>query len=408
MKIALVTPYDFPYPGGVTEHISALDHHFRALGHDTRIIAASTTDEDVLDEHVIKVSGAVSPISFSGSKARVTLAPAVYRRVKQILKQEHFDIVHVHEPTVPILSLVVLRHSHALNVGTFHAYRESNVLYEYMRPLVQRVINRLNGRIFVSDVVREYINRYFPGEFTIIPNGIDCARFAAPNLAPIERFNDGRPNILFVGRMEKRKGFRHLIRAFQSIKQTVPDARLIVCGAFNDNEKAPFIRYARATRLRSVHFVGYVAPEDLPRYYRTATLFCAPSTGFESFGIILLEAMAAGTPIVASDIAGYRQVVETGCDGLLVPPEDEPALARGIIDLLRNPQRRAEMSECGKRKAAQFDWSIIAHRVLDYYSQLLAAQRNPVKKKSSGARRQLARVQRLFRLRGRTRGAEPG
>ncbi len=408
MKIALVSPYDYPYPGGVTEHITALDKHFRALGHDTRIIAASTTDEDVLDEHVIKVSGAVSPISFSGSKARVTLAPAVYRRVKQILKQEQFDIVHVHEPTVPILSLVVLRHSHALNVGTFHAYRESNVLYEYMRPLVQRVINRLNGRIFVSDVVREYINRYFPGEFTIIPNGIDCGRFAAPNLAPIERFNDGRPNLLFVGRMEKRKGFRHLMRAFPFIKQAIPDARLIVCGAFSDKDKAPFIRYARATRLRSVHFVGYVAPEDLPRYYRTATLFCAPSTGFESFGIILLEAMAAGTPIVASDIAGYRQVVESGCDGLLVPPEDEQALARGIIDLLGDPQRRAEMSECGKRKAAQFDWSIIAHRVLEYYGELIAAQRSPAKKKSSGARRQLARVQRLFRLRGRTRGAEPG
>ena len=398
MKIALVSPYDYPYPGGVTEHIAALDQHFRALGHDTRIIAASTTDEEVLSDRVIKVSGAVAPISFSGSKARVTLSPQVYRRVKQILKQEKFDVVHVHEPTVPILSLVVLRHSHALNVGTFHAYRESNVLYASMRPLVQRVINRLDGRIFVSDAVREYITRYFPGDYIIIPNGIDCARFAAPDLRPIEQFNDGRPNILFVGRMEKRKGFRHLVRAFPHVKESIPDARLIVCGAFSDKEKAPFIRYARAVKLRSVHFVGYVSPEELPRYYRTATVFCAPSTGFESFGIILLEAMAAGVPIVASDIAGYRQVVEHGCEGLLVPPADEHALAHALVDLLREPERRAEMRECGKRKAAQYDWSIIAQRVLEYYSALIRTQEISRKVKSSTTKRRIARVRNLLTL----------
>ena len=129
MKIALVSPYDYPYPGGVTEHIAALDQHFRALGHATRIIAASSTDAGVLGDHVIKVSGAVSPIPFSGSTARITPSPLVYRRVKQILQQEKFDVVHVHEPSVPVLSLAVLRHSHALNVGTFHAYRESNPVY---------------------------------------------------------------------------------------------------------------------------------------------------------------------------------------------------------------------------------------------------------------------------------------
>ena len=190
MKIALVSPYDYPYPGGVTEHINALDAHFRAMGHDTRIIAVSTTDEDVLDNHVIKVSGAVSPMPFSGSKARITLSPAVYRRVKKILQAEQFDVVQVHEPTVPMLSVAVLRHSHAINVGTFHAYRESNALYEYMRPIVQSIVDRLNGRICVSDVVRDYITQYFPGEYTIIPNGIDCSRFAAPDIQPIEQYND--------------------------------------------------------------------------------------------------------------------------------------------------------------------------------------------------------------------------
>ncbi len=396
MKIALVSPYDYPYPGGVTEHIAALDQRFRALGHDTRIIVASSEDDEVLSDHVIKVSGAVSAVPFSGSTARITFSPQVYRRVKQILKQEKFDIVHVHEPGVPILSLAVLRHSHAVNVGTFHAYRESNAVFEYAHALVKRVFNRLDGRIFVSTAVRDYITRYFPGAFTIIPNGIDCARFCSPDIKPIEKFDDGRPNILFVGRMEKRKGFRFLMRAYPHIKKAIPAARLIIVGAFTDKDKKPFVRYARALKLRGVHFVGYVSPEELPRYYRTATVFCAPSTGFESFGIILLEAMAAGVPIVASAITGYRAVIETSVDGVLVPPEDEQALAHALIDLLNDPERRAKLCAAGKAKAAEYDWDLIARRVLAYYEELIAAQPAPVP--SSVGKHRTVRVRHLFRL----------
>ena len=398
MKIALVSPYDYPYSGGVNEHITALDQHFRALGHDTRIIAASSADENGLCDHVIKVSGAIVPISFSGSTARIAYEPAEYRRVKEILKRENFDVVHVHEPAVPMLSLAVLRHSHAINVGTFHAYREKNMLYDVGKQLLKRAFNRLDGRIFVSDAVREYVTRYFPGEYTLIPNGIDCARFSAPSIAPIEKFDDGRPNILYVGRMDKRKGFRYLMRAFPHIKRAVPNARLIVVGAFTDKEKTPFVRYTRALRLRSVHFVGPVSRENLPRYYRTATVFCAPSTGFESFGVILLEAMATGVPIVASDIAGYRSVVENHVEGLLVPPKDEQAIARAVIELLCDPTRRAAMGAAGKCKAAQHDWDLIAQRVLAYYDQLIAARRaRPTSARSTGKRR-IARVRQMLHL----------
>ncbi len=394
MKIALVTPYDYPYPGGVTEHITALNRHFRALGHDTRILAASSTDEDVLSDHVIKVSGAVSPVSFSGSKARITLSPPVYQRVKKILKDQDFDVVHVHEPSVPMLSLAVLRHSHAVNVGTFHAYRESNAVYEYARPLVKRILGRLDGRIFVSEPVREYITHYFPGDHVVIPNGIECTRFASRDIKPIERFDDGRPSILFVGRLDTRKGFRHLLRAYAYIKQAVADVRLIVVGGYGDEDKNPYVRFARAHRLRGIHFVGYAEPEELPRYYRTATVFCAPSTGFESFGIVLLEAMAAGLPIVASNIAGYRTVLEDCAEGYLVPPGDEQAIARSVIALLQDPERREHMSACGTRKAARYDWSIIAQRVLDYYTVLLgarslAAHRPPGKRRMTRVRRLL-------------------
>jgi phosphatidyl-myo-inositol alpha-mannosyltransferase len=391
MKIALVTPYDYPFPGGVTEHIMYLDREFRARGHDTRIIAASTEDQDALGTNVIKVSGAVAPIPFSGSTARITLSPRVYRRVKKILATEKFDIVHVHEPGVPLLCLTVLRHSHAVNVGTFHAYRETNALYEYGRPLAARVFGRLDGRIVVSSVVRDYVAGYFPGDYRVIPNGIDFARFASPNVMPIARFDDGRPNLLFVGRMEERKGFRHLMRAYPMIKAAIPDARLLVVGAFGDEDKASFVRAARTRRMRGIHFVGWVSREDLPSYYRTASVFCAPSTGFESFGIVLLEAMAAGLPIVASNIAGYRQVLTDGVEGRLVTPGDEQSLADAIVELLKDPSLRSRMARRGRSTAEGYDWPIIANRVLDYYDELILS-RLPRPARPSLRRRALKRL----------------
>jgi phosphatidylinositol alpha-mannosyltransferase len=391
MKIALVTPYDYPYPGGVTEHIMQLDREFRRRGYDTRIIAASSQDMEPLDDHVIKVSGAVRTFPFSGSNVRVTIAPQVYNRVKKILEQEKFDIVHAHEPAAPPLCPIVLRHSHTINVGTFHAYRETNTMYQMARPLLRRVYNKLDGRIFVSQAVRDFTLAQFPGDYRIIPNGIDYQRFANPDLEPIKRFDDGRPNILFVGRLDKRKGFRYLIQAFPFIKQVLPDARLIVVGAYDNEDKAPFIRYARAQRLRSVHFVGYVSRDMLPRYYRTAHLFCAPSTGFESFGIVLLEAMAAGLPIVASDIAGYRLVLTQDQQGLLVPPEDSRALAQAAIALLTAPQTRRRMGEQGRFTAAQYDWSHIADHVLAYYHDLQIARRE-IAKRASFSRRVWRRI----------------
>ncbi len=382
MKIALVTPYDYPFPGGVTEHIMQLDREFRRRGYDTRILAASSQDHEPLQDNVIKVSGAVSKFPFSGSNVRLTISPQVYQRVKRILKQEKFDIVHAHEPAAPLLCPIVLRHSHAVNVGTFHAYRETNTVYQMARPLLRPVYNKLDGRIFVSEAVRDFTLAQFPGDFRIIPNGIDFQRFANPNLRPIERFNDGRPNLLFVGRLDKRKGFRHLVRAFPYIKREIPDARLIVVGAFDDKDKAPFIRYARTHRLRGIHFVGYVSRELLPRYYRTAHLFCAPSTGFESFGIVLLEAMAAGLPIVASDIAGYRQVLTDGKEGRLVSPEDPEALARAAVALLSKPDLRRQMAVQGRLTAAQYDWTHIADQILSYYQDLSLMRREVVKKLS--------------------------
>jgi phosphatidyl-myo-inositol alpha-mannosyltransferase len=379
MKIALVTPYDYPFPGGVTEHILQLDCEFRRRGHDTRIIAASSTDE-TLDENVIKVSGAVSSFPFSGSNVRVTFSPQVYQRIKKILKREKFDVVHAHEPAAPPLCPIVLHHSSAVNVGTFHAYRETNTAYQITRPLLTPLYNKLNGRIFVSEAVRDFTLAQFAGDYRVIPNGIDIQRFASPNIKPIERFDDGRPNILYVGRLDKRKGFEYLLRAFPHIKEKFPDARLLVVGAFDDQEKERFVRYARKYRLKSVHFVGFVSRQELPRYYRTATLFCAPSTGFESFGIVLLEAMAAGVPIVASDITGYRQVLTHQREGTLVPPYEPEAIARACTALLNDPRTCQRMGAAGRVTAERYDWKHIADAVLAYYDELMLAHKTAAKR----------------------------
>ncbi|MGQ9681381.1 MAG: glycosyltransferase family 4 protein [Anaerolineae bacterium] len=370
MKIALVTPYDYPYPGGVTEHISSLDRIFRQWGHEVWVLAASSRDEDELDHNVLKVSGVV-PLPSSGSVARISLSPRVYRRVKGILKELAVDIVHLHEPMMPVLPLVVLRHSRAVNVGTFHAFREtSNPGYEYGKHLLQPFFDRLAARIAVSEAARDAVARYFPGEYAVIPNGVDYERFAAAEALPF--YNDGRPTILFMGRLEKRKGFEYLLDAFARVRHHIPNARLIVAGAFSKEDKEPFVTQARREGIRGVHFVGYVPETEKPRYFRSCDVFCAPSLGYESFGIVLLEAMATGRPIVASNIPGYRSVLTNGCEGLLIEPADPLALAEALIRLLRDPELRQRMGERGRNTAAGLAWPNVARRVLDVYESALA------------------------------------
>ncbi len=371
MRIALVTPYDYPYPGGVTTHIANLDRVLRQWGHDVWVLAPSSKDEDELDDNVLKVAGGVFPLQASGSVARISLSPRLYRRVKTILQDKRFDIVHLHEPLMPALPLVVLRHSQTVNVGTFHAYRETaHPGYVAGRHLLQPFFDRLDARIAVSEAARDAVYRYFPGDYAIIPNGIDYERFSRP-AEPLARYSDGRPTVLFVGRLEKRKGFEYLLEAFGRVRLAVPDARLLVAGAFSREDKEPFVRQARRDGIRGVHFIGYVPEEEKPRYFRSCDVFCAPSLGFESFGFVLLEAMAAGRPVVASNIPGYRGVLADGREGLLVGPGDAEALASALICLLRDGDLRARMGAQGQETACGFAWDKVAGRVLELYNELL-------------------------------------
>ncbi len=370
LKIAMVAPYEYPYPGGVTAHISHLSETLQKHGHEVHIIAPCTEDADLAD-NVIPATTHIVRFPFAGSKARISLSPRVYNRVKPILEKHRFDVIHLQEPLTPTLPWAVLLHSTSVNVGTFHAYRETSLAYATWRILLERFADKLHGRIAVSEVARDFAAQYFPGDYRVIPNGINPEEFSNPDIEPVERFNDGRPNILFVGRLEKRKGFEHLLGAYEALKSHIPEARLIVVGAFDKEDKEPYVKHARERGIRDVRFVGYVPSEHLPRYYKTCAVCCTPSTGAESFGIVLLEAMASGKPIVATNIPGYRSVLQDGVQGLLVAPEDEAALAAALERILLNPEMARKMGEAGLRRAQEFSWDKVTAQVVEYYRELL-------------------------------------
>jgi len=372
MKIALVSPYDFAYPGGVTNHISYLEHHFTRMGHEVKIIAPASKAVSDFGDRFIPI-GKPRPIPVSGSIARITISPWLSSRIKSVLNQEEFDIIHLHEPLMPMLCTTVLRLSHTPCIGTFHA-SGARAWYNYGSPIAKLFLNKwfrkLDGKIAVSELAKDCICRHFPGYYNIIPNGIDLEHFS-PDIPPIDEFCDGKLNILFVGRLEKRKGLNYLLKAYKQVKQEIPNSRLIAVGPGTRLRKK-YKKQVKQSGLRDVVFVGYVSYDELPRYYKMADIFCAPATGWESFGIILLEAMAVGKPIVASNVEGYASLITDGVEGLLVPPRDDKELAQSLISLLSDESLRQEMGAKGKLKAREYAWEDIAQRVLDYYARVLS------------------------------------
>jgi phosphatidyl-myo-inositol alpha-mannosyltransferase len=395
MKLALVSPYDFAYPGGVTEHVAHLAEQFLAHGHQVHIVAPSSGDEAEpiasVDAPVHRIGRVVS-IPANGSVARITLSLRSYLQAKRLLQEQQFELIHLHEPMMPALPLTVLRHSSAVNIGTFHAFRVTPLTYFYSKPILRPFFRKLHGHIAVSNAARDFVGEYFPSDYRVIPNGIDFPRFfrrypSLPELA------DDRPTVLFVGRLEKRKGLRFLLRAWPMVLERVPDARLVVVGRGRPLEGYRRFAARQGWSASDVVFAGYVPAEDLPRYYQACDVFCAPNTGQESFGIVLLEAMAAGAPIVASDIPGYRDVVAHGEQGLLVERQNSGAIADALCRLLANPELRASMRRVGQEKARAYDWPRVASQVLDYYEEVL--ERREAEPWVKPQRARFARVRRV-------------
>lgn len=374
MKIALVSPYDFAYPGGVAEHVRHLATEFRKLGHEVHILAPSSAEPAGPDsEPFLHRFGRVVRIPANGSVARIELSLRPYPQVKRLLREEPFDVIHLHEPLMPALPPTVLQHSKTTNIGTFHAYNRSNLTYFYAKLVAQPFFNKLHGLIAVSRPARDFVAEYFAGDYRIIPNGVDFDRFAGP-VEPLPELSDGRLNVLFVGRLEKRKGLKHLLRAWPYVRRQFKTARLIVVG--EGRPRKGYERFVAKHGWDEVLFTGYVPDEELARYFHSCHIFCAPSTGQESFGIVLLEAMAAGRPIVASRIPGYEEVVADEVEGILVEPKREADLATALVRLLADGAARRRMGRAGRRKAARYRWDKVAAQVLDYYDEVLTRRRD--------------------------------
>ena len=371
MKIALVSPYDFAYPGGVCNHIANLEEQLTGVGHEVKIIAPASKAISSLGERLIPI-GKPRPVPVSGSVARITLSPWLSSRIEAVLKREKFEIAHLHEPLMPMLCTTVLRLSETPTVGTFHA-SGGKPWYNFGTPIGKLILKKwfrkLDYKIAVSNPAMEFINKYFPDKYDIIPNGVDTNHFR-PDVEPLEEYLDGKLNIVFIGRLEKRKGLDYLLEAYRQVKQVIPESRLIVVGPGIRLRKKYERRVAR-NGIKDVTFVGFASYDDLPRYYKTADIVCCPATGWESFGIVLIEAMAVGTPVVASDISGYASVLTHEDEGLLVPPKSVSKLTEALLTLANDRAMRQRMGQHGIVSARQYSWQSVAKRVLDCYRKAL-------------------------------------
>jgi len=362
VKIGLVSPYVYPLPGGVTQHVRYLYENLRLRGHDVRILTSSHGLQRASEGDVIRLGKGFS-VPANGSVGTITLSPRYISQVQDVLERERFDVLHFHEPFVPFLSLVLLRESHSVNVATFHAYGGWSPAYEFGSRALRGYAERLHGRIAVSAAARHFIDRYFPGDYKVIPNGVDLDRFR--RAVPLARWQDGTQNILFVGRFEPRKGVLDLLKAYRILRKTGCECRLLLVGGGPQEREAR--RYVATRRLRGVEFLGRVSDDERDQLFRTADVYVSPATGRESFGIVLLEAMAAGAPIVASDIHGYKGVVRRGREALLVAPRAPKQIALSVGRLLREPELARAMSEAGVLRAEEFSWPRVTAKVDEYY-----------------------------------------
>lgn len=371
MKVALVCPYDWARPGGVRGHVAALARQL-AGAHEVLVVAPSSAPgraEPVPPAPTPRLAAVGRPVGirFNRSVAPVALSPLAARRALAAVRAFDPHVVHVHEPFAPVVSATLAALGPRPVVGTFHAWSTSDRLYRLAAPAARRVAARLAARIAVSPAAQQYAARALGlplGAFRVVPNGVDVEAFAtAPPLPDLA--DPARPLLLFVGRLEPRKGLDVAIRAFLRLRASTPRLRLCVVG--DGPERARCQGMVPESLRPDVLFVGQVAQAELPRYHASADVFLAPATSGESFGIVLLEAMAAGLPVVASDLPGYRSVLTPGRQGRLVPPGDAFALAEAAGTLLAGPALRRAMGEEGRRTAQAYAWPVIAERVVDVY-----------------------------------------
>lgn len=371
MKVGIVTQSYLPYRGGVSEHVHHLGLKLKQAGHDAVVITGHIRNPENHGLRVIRLGRTVQ-LNMNGATVFAVAGLGLPRAFRRITQSERFDLLHVHSPLDPFLPLIAVEQADVPVVGTFHTFRQvtPNVrrVARPFRRRMRRGLDRLAARIAVSASAASYVeNLLGPADFKIIPNGVDTERFA-PSIEPFPQYRDGVLTILFVGRMDPRKGARFLFQAMPYLERSLKNYRLLVVG--RGWRRKVFAQFIPAGLERRVVFAGEATTDDLPRYFRSADIYCSPATGQESFGIVLLESMSSGTPVVASDIDGYRHVVRDGVDGLLAKPRDPADLASRIIQLARDRHLQTRLSSAGRARALEFDWSKVAERVLDVYSRV--------------------------------------
>ncbi len=365
MRIGIACPYSWDVPGGVQQHVRDLAEALIELGHEVSVIAPADEDRP-LPPYVVPAGKAV-PVPYNGSVARLAFGPLSTHRVRRWLKEGTFDVLHVHEPSVPSLSLLACWVAAGPIVATVHtAMRKSRILLATM-PVLRSALEKIDGRIAVSEAARSTFVEHLGGDAVLIPNGVATRRYL--HAAPLDGWPGAGGAIGFLGRMdESRKGLAVLLKAFELLAPDRPGLRLLIAGHGDIEEQRS--RLPASLRDRAV-FLGEVSEEDKVRVLHSVDVFCSPNTGGESFGIVTAEAMAAGLPIVASDIPAFRDVLRDGSAGELFVTGDAADLARVTSRLLDDSARRAELSVAALEAVADYDWGTVARKVLSVYETVV-------------------------------------
>ena len=366
MRIGMVCPYSFDVPGGVQSHVLQLAEAMRERGQSVSVLAPSSPHVS-LPDYVVS-AGRAFPIPYNGSVARVQFSPTVHGKVRRWLAEGEFDVLHLHEPNAPSLSLWALRVAEGPIVATFHTSTTKSLslslLQGWLRPSNEKIV----GRIAVSDLARRWQMEALGSDAVEIPNGVDVASYESAPLLP----GYPRPGktVLFLGRYdEPRKGMAVLVDALPALVERFPGLQVLIVGRGNEDELR-----AKVGRLAGhLRFLGLVDDAAKASALRSADVYCAPHTGGESFGIVLVEAMAAGTPVVASDLHAFRQVLRDGEAGRLVAVDDSAALADGLIAVLENDRLAKRYAAAGSSAVRRYDWSVVASQIMRVYETVAVA-----------------------------------
>jgi phosphatidylinositol alpha-mannosyltransferase len=364
MKVGIVCPYDWSAPGGVQVHIRDLAVALQRLGHEVSVLAPAE-DETDLPPYVVSTGGAVS-VAYNGSRAKVALGPISTRRVRRWIREGQFDVLHIHEPLAPSLSILSCWAAKGPIVATWHSSMARSRILAAGFSIGQTALEKVSARIAVSEAARQTLVEHMGGDAVLIPNGVDCSLFGEGK--PLDGWPGEGGALFFIGRIdEPRKGLQVLLAAMPEIIAAHPGVRLLVAGPGDVEEIEGDLPPEVAEH---VTFLGLVSEETKARAFLSADLYVAPNTGGESFGIVLLEAMASGTPVLASDLEAFRRVTDEGRAGGSFLNEDPDDLARAAIALLSDADERARLREEGLLRAQEFDWETVAKRVVEVYESV--------------------------------------